>query len=183
MGVFFFWPANGLKKGILPPIFAHEVFWKIPSVQKLYFIDEKNCNKTVKWFTSLYSDILNQLQIGSKIEFVVFCRSNIKNEIWILQDISRTDVKYLARARAPTLPNEAQKFSWYARNEHKWAYQPTKFLRLIWMGWRARTRQIFYMCSRNVLKYSDFIFYVATTKNNKFDFGSFLDDLSKSLNN
>ena len=59
---------------------------------------------------------------------------------------------------------------------------PTKFLRLIWMGWRARTQQIFYMCSRNVLKYSDFIFYVATTKNNKFDFGSFLDDLSKSLN-
>ena len=27
--------------------------------------------------------------------------------------------------------------------------------------------------SRNVLKYSYFIFYVATTKNNKFDFGSF----------
>ena len=45
----------------------------------------------------------------------------------------------------------------------------TKFLRLIWKGWRARTRQIFYMCSRNVLKYSDFIFYVATTKNNKFN--------------
>ena len=44
-----------------------------------------------------------------------------------------------------------------------------KFLRLIWRGWRARTRQIFYMCSRNVLKYSDFIFYAATIKNNKFN--------------
>ena len=45
----------------------------------------------------------------------------------------------------------------------------TKFLRLILRGWRARTHQIFYMCSRNVLKYSDFIFYVATIKNNKFN--------------
>ena len=45
----------------------------------------------------------------------------------------------------------------------------TKFPRLILRGWRARTHQIFYMCSRNVLKYSDLIFYVATIKNNKFN--------------
>ena len=45
----------------------------------------------------------------------------------------------------------------------------TKFLPLIWKSWRARARQIFYMCFRNVLKYSDFIFYVATIKNNKFN--------------
>ena len=45
----------------------------------------------------------------------------------------------------------------------------TKFLPLIWKGWSARTCQIFYNCSRNVLKYSDCIFYVATTKNNKFN--------------
>ena len=43
------------------------------------------------------------------------------------------------------------------------------FLTLICRGWRARTHQIFYMCSRNVLKYSDLIFYVATIKNNKFN--------------
>ena len=46
---------------------------------------------------------------------------------------------------------------------------------------RARTRQIFYTLSRNVLKYSDFIFYVATTKNNKSDFRATFDDLSKLL--
>ena len=59
--------------------------------------------------------------------------------------------------------------SWY----FKFSSIPAKFLRLIRKGWRARTRQIFYTCTRNVLKYLDFIFYVATTKNNKFDFGSF----------
>ena len=45
----------------------------------------------------------------------------------------------------------------------------TKFLRLIWRGWCARARQIFYKYSRNVLKSSDLIFYVATIKNNKFN--------------
>ena len=43
-----------------------------------------------------------------------------------------------------------------------------KFLRLIFKGWRARTRHIFYRCPRNVLKYSGLIFYVAMIKNNKF---------------
>ena len=45
----------------------------------------------------------------------------------------------------------------------------TKFLRLIWRGWCTRARQIFYTYSRNVLKCSDFIFYVATIKSNTFN--------------
>ena len=48
-----------------------------------------------------------------KTKFVVFGRSNIKFELEILQDISRTRVEYLVRARTPTLPNEAQKFLSY----------------------------------------------------------------------
>ena len=42
---------------------------------------------------------------------------------------------------------------------------PRNFWAKFW-GVSARTRQIFCMLSRNVLKYSDFIFYVATTKSN-----------------
>ena len=57
---------------------------------------------------------LQASQIGRYLlqnrKFVVFYRSNIKNEIWALQNISRIHVKYLARARTLTLPNEAQKF-------------------------------------------------------------------------
>ena len=65
---------------------------------------------------------------------------------------------------------------------------PQKFLSIILSSWRARTVPIFYMVSRNVLKYSDFIFDVATTKNNKFRFCLFWwyvayesQQLSKSL--
>ena len=57
----------------------------------------------------------------------------------------------------------------------------TKFLRLIRKGWRPRTRQICYMCTRNVLKYSDFIFYVATRKTTNSILAHFLDDLSTPL--
>ena len=52
---------------------------------------------------------------------------------------------------------------------------PTKFLRSFGrVDARVRAKYFTYMCTRNVLKYSDFIFYVATTKNNKFHFSSFL---------
>jgi len=43
------------------------------------------------------------------------------------------------------------------------------------MGWRAHRYQIFYKLSRIILWYSDFIFYVATTKNNKIDFGPYIE--------
>ena len=49
-----------------------------------------------------------------------------------------------------------------------------KFLSKILMGWRAHKYPIFQRLSRIILKYSYFIFYVATTKNNKFDFGPYL---------
>ena len=48
-----------------------------------------------------------------------------------------------------------------------------KFLSKILIGWRAHRYPIFQGLSRIILKYSDFIFYVATTKNNKFDFGPY----------
>ena len=53
-----------------------------------------------------------------KLGVVAFGRSNIKNEIWILQYILRKRVKYLARARALTPQNFAQKF----RGMLIWAY-------------------------------------------------------------
>ena len=66
---------------------------------------------------------------------------------------------------------------------------PPKFLSKILIGWRARSRPIFQSLFRIILQYSDFNFYVATTKNNKFDFGHYLVlvhyiaiQLSESLN-
>ena len=47
---------------------------------------------------------------AAEIEFVVFCRSNIKNEIWILQDNPRKHLKYRISICAPTYQNFAQKF-------------------------------------------------------------------------
>ena len=56
---------------------------------------------------------------------------------------------------------------------------PPKFLSKILMGWRSHGHPIFQKLSRIILNYSDFIFYVATTKNNKYDFPSLQDHLSK----
>ena len=44
------------------------------------------------------------------MEFVAFCRSNIKNEIWILQDNPRKPVKYWIPICALNHQNFAQKF-------------------------------------------------------------------------
>jgi len=49
-----------------------------------------------------------------EIVFVVFGRSNIKYEIWILQYIPRKHVKYLARAREVTLQKFCCEISGYA---------------------------------------------------------------------
>jgi len=56
------------------------------------------------------------LQIGSKIEFDGFCRSNIKNEIWVLKDDPRKPIKYWMATSmcTPTHQNLAQKFRWCA---------------------------------------------------------------------
>ena len=51
---------------------------------------------------------------AGKIGFVVFGRSNMKNEIWLLQYISREQVKYWMPIWDPTPQNCAQKFKWYA---------------------------------------------------------------------
>jgi len=48
---------------------------------------------------------------------------------------------------------------------------PPKFLSNILISWRAHRHPIFKKLSRIISKYSDFNFYVATTKNNKVDFG------------
>ena len=54
---------------------------------------------------------------------------------------------------------------------------PSKFLIKIVIGQPIYMDPIFQMLSRIILKYSDFIFYVATTKNNKFDFCLFFERL------
>ena len=74
--------------------------------------------KKIKWFAYILSNLLikSSKRVG-EIGFVVFGRSNIKNEIWILQYIPRKRVKYLARARALT-SKFAQKF----RGMLIWAY-------------------------------------------------------------
>ena len=66
---------------------------------------------------------------------------------------------------------------------------PPKFLSKIVVGWSAHSHPIFQNLSSIILKYSYFILYVATTKNNKFDFGPYLElvkyiaiQLSESLN-
>ena len=65
----------------------------------------------------------------------------------------------------------------------KWAKMsiPPKFLSKILISYFAHRHPILQKLSRIILKYSDFIFYVATTKTNKFDFIRFLSYLSKSL--
>ena len=57
---------------------------------------------------------MNQHQIGYKIEFVVFCRSNIKIEIQILQDNPREILKCWIPIYTLTHQNFAQKFLRYA---------------------------------------------------------------------
>ena len=70
-----------------------------------------------------------------------------------------------------------QKFE-TSRNKHTAEISEPHLERLA----RAHLPDILYkLCFMNVLKYSDFIFYVATKKNNKFDFPSIFDELSKYL--
>ena len=64
---------------------VRKIFWRAPRART-------STSKPMK-----LSDILRKSQIC--IKFVVFYRSHIKNEIWIFQEIPRTPVEYLARAR------------------------------------------------------------------------------------
>ena len=119
-----FWKVMSLKDLLVswseflePRIWVFEENWIYRSSDILLMekISQKFLARTPRAYVykpMKLGDILRKSQIC--IKFVVFYRSNIKNEIWILQDIPRTLVKYFARARAPTSPNEAQKFRCYA---------------------------------------------------------------------
>jgi len=51
LGIFFYDLQIDQKSAPPPPIFAHRVFWKIPSVQNFLFNNKKHCPQKVKWFT------------------------------------------------------------------------------------------------------------------------------------
>ena len=124
---------------------------------------------------------LNHQKKWAKIEFVVFCRSNIKNKIWILQDIPRARVKYLARVRAPTLPNEAQKFSWYAHLCSFRAYQLNLCASFGRVGARARAKYFTCVLGMSWSIQTSF-FMLLRQKTTNSILAHFFDDLSKSLN-
>ena len=89
-------------------------FSKNLSKQKCSKIFEKKFYIKLKWFTYLLSNLPKWSKRLLEIEFVVFCRSNIKNEIWALQYDPRKHLKYWMAMCTLTYQNFAQKFRWYA---------------------------------------------------------------------
>ena len=75
MGVFFVTRKWANNWDPLRTFLKYRCFAEKLTGQTLYFNDKVYCPK---------SDMLNLLQIGSQIEFVVFCRSNIKHKSTIL---------------------------------------------------------------------------------------------------
>jgi len=75
MGVFFVTRKWANNWDPLRTFLKYRCFAEKLTGQTLYFNDKVYCPK---------SDMLNLLQIRSKIEFVIFCRSNIKHKSTIL---------------------------------------------------------------------------------------------------
>ena len=94
-----------------------------------------------------------------------------QNQFWLPGSIFRPSCDSSKFKSAPK--NDLKKISIYLAEKWDKMSIPPKFLSKILIGWCAHSYPTFYMLPRNGLKYSDFIFYVASTKNNKFDFYSF----------